>query len=519
VGDILRDALGLGRLVLVVFYAAGPLLIMAELLKPQLSIPIILLFAAWSAVSLTLSATTCRGGREFDSFGLTIGLVVLSLCVVWIYFSGIGSYAVCRWDYAKHNLLFTDLLAQYLPIETSFEGRRFILHYSFAFYIIPVRLQQGLASLGLGVGLNAVLLLTYSAVLFLAVWLLARGRAVTSLILLLVLILVGGLDILGMVVFNVEPDIVVSLPSLGIDIPKNIEWWGLPKAPQSLTMNLYYAPQHFFAALIGTALIFSFLKSSKPVALILIDALIVVAASSFWSPYVAIGLAVLTALKFVLDGGGHLLRRLRQEGWATLIKPVGMLSCAFALALILVGAAFVTAAVPLSPPQLLINPSNVPTWLLTYALNYAPFIVAFSLISWSAAWRGTSGGAVNEHGLLRDVSMPVAACLAASALILLFQHGVFNDWAMRTTLPLLIALSVILTQAMLAHLRGLYLAILLAVLAASTASSLSELAIGVFIKPNCSPYGTFTLRDMGALVSQYEGRPDSILYRYLARPH
>ena len=49
--------------------------------------------------------------------------------------------------------------------------------------------------------------------------------------------------------------------------------------------------------------------------------------------------------------------------------------------------------------------------------------------------------------------------------------------------------------------------------------SLSELAIGVFIKPNCSPYGTFTLRDMGALVSQYEGRPDSILYRYLARPH
>src|SRR4029078_10515260 len=126
-----------------------------------------------------------------------------------------------------------------------------ILHYSFAFYIIPVRLQQGLASLGLGVGLNAVLLLTYSAVLFLAVWLLARGRAVTSLILLLVLILVGGLDILGMVVFNVEPDIVVSLPSLGIDIPKNIEWWGLPKAPQSLTMNLYYAPQHFFAALIG----------------------------------------------------------------------------------------------------------------------------------------------------------------------------------------------------------------------------------------------------------------------------
>ena len=431
---------------------------------------------------------------------------MLSLCVVWIYFSGIGSYAVCRWDYAKHNLVFANLLEHHLPIETEFEGRRFILHYSFAFYILPVRLQQWLQSLSLSVGLNPILLLTYSAALFLAVWVLARGKAVTALVLLLVLMLVGGLDLLGMVAFKVEPEMVASVPGLGIGIPKNIEWWGVPKAPQGLTINLYYAPQHFFAALIGTALIFAFLQSSRPAAVILFDVLIVVAASVFWSSYVAVGLTVLAAIKFSLAGDGLLLRRLREEGLAPLLKPVAMPSYAFALSLTLAAAAFVTAAVPLSPPRLFFSPSNAFAWLLTYALNYAPFILAFILTCYPGAWRGAGSG--DEAGSRRETALTLAACLAASAAILLVKHGLFNDWGMRAILPLLIALSVTLTQLLLDNLRRLYLALLLAVLAASTASSLAELAIGVFVKPNCSPYGAFTLEDMGGLVSQYEGRPE-----------
>jgi len=58
----------------------------------------------------------------------------------------------------------------------------------------------------------------------------------------------------------------------------------------------------------------------------------------------------------------------------------------------------------------------------------------------------------------------------------------------------------------------------LAVLALSSASSLAELTRGV-LEPitHCAPYGTFRLEDMGALVRQYEGRGDSLLYRYLVR--
>ena len=97
----------------------------------------------------------------------------------------------------QSTICYSQICSPIFTHRNSFEGRRFILHYSFAFYIIPVRLKQWLASLGLGVGLNAVLLLTYSAVLFSSRMAFARGRAVTSLVLLLVLILVGGLDILG----------------------------------------------------------------------------------------------------------------------------------------------------------------------------------------------------------------------------------------------------------------------------------------------------------------------------------
>jgi hypothetical protein len=88
---------------------------------------------------------------------------------------------------------------------------------------------------------------------------------------------------------------------------------------------------------------------------------------------------------------------------------------------------------------------------------------------------------------------------------------------MRTTLPLTIALSVTLTQVLLGKLKWAYLAALFIVLALSSASSVSEMALGALAPPNCAPYGVFSLKDMGPLAFQYEGRPDSILYRYLVR--
>ena len=117
-----------------------------------------------------------------------------------------------------------------------------------------------------------------------------------------------------MIVFGVKPSMAATLPVLGIEVPGNLEWWGVPYAPQSLTANLYWAPQHFFAALIGTALVFAFMRSSRPLAAVSVDVLIVVAACVFWSSYVAVGLAVLALVRLGVDDRVALLRRLRQEG-------------------------------------------------------------------------------------------------------------------------------------------------------------------------------------------------------------
>jgi hypothetical protein len=510
--ELRRTTPGLSILALAIFYLTGPLLIVWELFKPELSVPILLACTMW-AFALARSAVALDKGRTINS-SLLVNLLLLTLCVVWIYFSGIGSYAICRWDYVKHNIMFSYLLDHKLPIEINWEGRRFILHYSLAYYITPVRLKEAFARLLPHASLNFILLLTYSSAVYVSLWILARGEAAFALVLFFVLSLTGGLDLVGMVAFHVKP-IVTTLPSLDIGIPMNTEWWGVPYAPQSLTMNLYWAPQHFFSALIGTALVFAFVRSSGPSTVMLVNVSIVIAASVFWSPYTALGLSVLAFLKFAVDDG-RLLPKLRREGVAPLLTFCSLFTCAFAAALALAAWLFLTAAVPLSPPRLLINHSNTRAWLLTYSLNYAPLILAFILTCWPHGWR-VCRNVGPEQASYHHVHLTLAACLTASAAILLLTHGNFNDWAMRTTLPLSITLSVALTQVLLGKMKWTYLAPLFAVLALSSASSVSEMALSALAAPNCAPYGVFSLKDMGPLASQYEGRRGSILYRYLVR--
>jgi hypothetical protein len=140
VAKFMKTVPGLSILALAIFYLAGPLLIVRELFKPELSVPILLACTMW-AFALARSAIALDKGRTINS-SVLFNLLLLTLCVVWIYFSGIGSYAICRWDYVKHNIMFSYLLDHRLPIETDLEGRRFILHYSLAYYITPVRLKE-----------------------------------------------------------------------------------------------------------------------------------------------------------------------------------------------------------------------------------------------------------------------------------------------------------------------------------------------------------------------------------------
>ena len=170
--------LRLSRLVLTVFYLAGPLLIVAELFKPALSFPTILLFLLWILLAYSSWPRPDAPPRRQPIGSLVAVLAALALCVGWVFFSGIGSYALCRWDYVKHNMLFSYLLEQKLPISILLDGTNHILHYSMAYYITPVRLYQSLAWLAPDVSLNVILFIMYSAAMFFSFRLLAGRRPV-----------------------------------------------------------------------------------------------------------------------------------------------------------------------------------------------------------------------------------------------------------------------------------------------------------------------------------------------------
>ena len=505
----------LSRLLLTPFYLTGPLLIIWELFTPALSIPVLLLSIAYIVMlARFLGRDRLAAPKVWRASNLVAGFAAFALCVAWVYYSGIGSFAFCRWDYVKHNLIFSYLLDQELPIHVTLSDQDFIVHYSFAYYITPVRLYQVTHAFIPEVTLNRVLLAIYSVVLFLATSILSRGRMVFALVLLVILCLTGGLDLFGMLAFGVEPQGEISTSWITLQVPFNLDWWGIPYAPQSFTMNLYYAPQHFFGALIGTALLYASLRSNQPVAAMLIESIIVVAASAFWSPYVAVGLAAL-AIVLALSLGPF-LEQWRQERIQALLAPSRLVGFAFGALLALTASLFLLASTSLSAPQLIVGQDNTFGWLLTYSLNYAPYLLALMLVSWPA--RKFS---VTNAGRLHCPPLPnvLAGCLAASAAVLGFGHGLYNDWGMRVTLPLSIALAVALTKVLFSDLKWPYVAALAAVLTVSSASSLSEIMRSVLLPTNCKPYGSFRFEDMGALAPQYKGRSNSLLYRYLVRSH
>jgi hypothetical protein len=377
-----------------------------------------------------------------------------------------------------------------------------------------VRISELFGALHLPLSLNVVLLALYSWLAFAASRLLAREAFVPAPALFLALVLSGGADLLGMLALDVKIEL---LPpgEAALRVPWNLEWWGRPFAPQSPTAHLYWAPQHFFGALVGTALVIQALRSSGRASAALLDIGVLIAAAAHWSPYVAVGIAALAAVQlFLVDG--QLLGRAWEEGFAAFARAQTLAAGAFAAAMLAFTAVFFLAAKPLSRPTVLVSERPV-DWLLTFLFNYAPFILTLAILLGIRFFVGaTSRIPQDTH---RKLVSAFAGLLAASALLLTLAHGIYNDWGMRTTLPVWIGLMTATVTVLFMPIGNIARGAIVVALLLCSADSFSEIAISVQGTPNCSGYGAFTLNDLGALSPQYEGRPDSFLYRHLARNH
>lgn len=502
---------------LTVLFTVPAALMALELLQPRYAAPLWGLLAGWLcllAMEAFRDATARADGVGARRWGrLPAALVTIAGCIAWIAFSGIGSLAVCRWDYVKHNIIFSALLDQRLPI--TLNDGSFILHYPFSYYISPVRLTQLLQWIGAPVSLDALLLIFYSLTAFLSVTLMARESRVPALAMLAAIVLVGGWDVPGMKIFGV-PVQTAPFGSLAIPVPWNLEWWGLPYAPQSVTANLYWAPQHAFGALIGVPLIMHFVNVRRSNFFAVGNAGIILLASSFWSPYVAVGLAGLATVRLLFIDFSALTATTSRQGLGLLYSPRTLLGAGLGLSLLGFAILFFLAAVPLSRPDILIL-RDYETWVGTYLFNYAPFLVVGAL-----AVRKASIDPAYADASTLEARRLVAECgglLIASAVTLAVAHGTYNDWGMRTTLPLWLALVAVALRYLFALAGPRSRVVVLGVLVLSSADSFAEIAISVLHAPNCLPYGSFQIRDMGELASQYQGRPDSLLYLYFSQNH
>ena len=508
---------------LALFYIAGPLIIMAELLKPVFWIPVFALFPAWLAEFDSFLFRDARASgavpgadvrRSSRPLGLLAPAAVFLLGAFWIYCSGIGGFTICRWDYLKHNLVFSSLLTGHLPIKSdSGNPNATFIHYYFAYYIIPVRIYQGLQILIGSLRFDHVLFAIYCLVLFVALRVMAASQKLPAAGLLALLALTGGLDLVGQALLGPGPRIIGR--GFGIPVFSEWDWWGVPMAPQSATMNLFFAPQHFFAALIGTALLAFVFGLERPAGAKLLHGSAVIAASTLWSPYVAVGLAAVSLaavpglLREVVAGWQGEVRRARR---VALRFPF---ACAFVALLLVFAVLFYSASLATSPPTLIFQHQSLGPWVLSFLIRQAPAIAALTALA-VERFRGRPAGE-NSRKSGGNLLSAFAFLLVAEAVLLCFQHGAYDDWGLRTTLPVSILLAVALGRFLADWPGRTGKIVVVLLLAASSLSSVNEFAQSLVLPPQCAPYGIFNWRDMGSLITQYEGRSDALLYRRLTR--
>lgn len=368
----------------------------------------------------------------------TIALLLVAFAWVMATAAG-GVFDVGNFDWIKHRAIFLDLsrgawpvflptwvtdLAVFLPEGETPPGH--LLRYYLGFYIVP-----GLIGKALGAGaLNwAVPLWTWCGVA-LIVLIFSRGylgwKAVAAAA---ILLFFSGIDIVTVALFEGLAwfDVNVSMerwPRIGLG--RNLLERNLSEDIKVLYLshvaNMQWAPQHF----IGGALYVLLLMQLRRNARFLAVSGIVVGASVFWSPFIAIGLLPFVAVMLFENRFRPFLR------WQNLILAVPL----FAL---LMG--YLTAGTADIPRLWL---WEIFEWRLIARMLPVLYVTEFLLLAVLLSFV--------RPQLWRDGFFVVS--LATLLLLPLYYYGLHNDLVMRGLIPSLLLLSYFCAQAILGRQRS-----------------------------------------------------------------
>jgi len=191
-------------------------------------------------------------------------ILILSFCLIWVFWSGIGGYFFQSSDHGARNAIYYDLLNFKWPV--IYENGRY-LNYYFGYWLIPAFITKALKNLFL-IDLWIVgefILYVYTVIyVFIIILQVIRRNIITKkniIIILICLIFFSGLDICGLLVklilkgeFHFINEI-INWWNFNESIFNHIEWWANRWQYSSNTTQLFWVFNQALPAWLSTLII------------------------------------------------------------------------------------------------------------------------------------------------------------------------------------------------------------------------------------------------------------------------
>ncbi len=396
-------------------YLLAPVVIFAVgWLRPALAAAVVIAVGAGLAHAARRSTTSARpiAGGEL--------IFVLAFAAFWTYTSGIGELNLQTSDYFKHNLVFRDLAVNRWPVVYADAGRGDPLLCYYLAYYLPAGLAGKLAGVRYAAAASCAWGGAGLALAF--AWVCRYGRPYGVAVLVAFTLIDGFCWLPGLI-----PVAQRAASAFGLAAPPApggwfvAEFWRFRGPPTSLLFDsapgdLLWVPQHTLAAWLGAAVALRTLwdEHTQPVAALPAAALLL------WSPFAAVG--VLPFLAAAL--------------WRTRRRRPSLPDVIAALAVALPVGAYFASHLPLEYAGVLVAAlAGAGDWL-----RYALFLILSIGVLWGVA------ALARRHYRVPDDPRWSLLCLASATLAAttLVYVGRYNDWTMRTSMPALAVMRMIL---------------------------------------------------------------------------
>jgi len=445
-------------------------------LSPILSLPI-LFFIFYCFKPYLSELKTNKESFSISYKALSLGTLII---LTWILYGGVGKFGYQNFDYVKHNSIFLDLMNNSWPVLLKQGESSYYLVYYLGYYIMPALFGKigGLAWLEI-----ANVIQVYIALMLVWFLFLIHAPFKRPLVLLLIFIFWGGLDLFGSYVFYQE---------YSHQFGEFPEWWAGASNFQFTGFSdlLYWVPQHALGGWLTTLLCFYVLQKKMwrimP---------FVVALSLLWTPFATIGLLPFLLIAFF-----------QQNSWKSKIEWCTSRFGLLALLLLTIFALFYSASLFDQPFKWQWEKMGQDEFIPRYILF---LILEIGFTSAVFIWGRKS----------LPKTLYYFGCLAIAYLVLCphLYVGVFSDFAMRSSVPMLCSLFLISMIIFEKFYSPKISGILFLYLLLCSYSAISDVYRAQKLKHIVLGYSSAATFDPNGLSMQYLGSPEHPFFKYFSR--